>query len=118
MKAYFLIVLFFIISFFVPIRDNGVVNASNSYTSPGYHTMDVSDIGVIEVVLEGAGGGGAGNDPGFMQSGVQTDGGDGGMIEGRIDVSDFSQLQIYVGQGGQKGMQGTDGYGSGGWGRA
>ncbi|MGM0439335.1 MAG: DJ-1/PfpI family protein, partial [Patescibacteria group bacterium] len=32
--------------------------------------------------------------------------------------SDFSQLQIYVGQGGQKGMQGTDGYGSGGWGRA
>ena len=38
-----------------------MVNASNSYTSPGYHTMDVSDISIVEVVLEGAGGGGAGN---------------------------------------------------------
>ena len=115
MKKLFIISLILLLSF---LKIDYIDATTETYNSPGRYTMDVSDYNFINVELWGAGGGGAGNDPGIGQSGEQGDGGDGGYIKGGLDVSSFNTLEIYVGEGGGKGMQGTEGYGQGGWGRA
>ncbi|MFP3872591.1 MAG: metallophosphoesterase, partial [Candidatus Aenigmatarchaeota archaeon] len=66
----------------------------------------------MEVEMLGAGGGGAVN--GGDWSGGR--GGDGGKMEGVFDVSEFSELHIYVGEGGQTGDGSSTTPNPGGWG--
>ncbi len=75
------------------------------YDEPGDSiTMDVSEIDIIKVKMWGAGGGG----------GWHGSGGSGGYIEVILDVSEFDELEIWVGGAGEY-AGGSPG--PGGWGR-
>ena len=87
---------------------------NESWTTPGTYSYDVSDRSVVELTLVGAGGGGGAYDG--TDDGSATDGGAGGAIDAVVDVSEFSELQIYVGEGGGGGENATAG--AGGAGRA
>ena len=74
-----------------------------SYTGE-METIDVSNHVKIEVVMYGAGGG----------HGDDSDGGSGGYIEAVLNVSEFDQIEIWVGEGGSRGGGATFGRSSGG----
>lgn len=72
----------------------------DDFVTPGIvRTVNVSDLYVVSIELAGAGGAG----------GWSGRGGDGAYFEGEFDVTDFDELSVYVGEGGEYG-------GSGGWG--
>ena len=105
--------------FFTTYVSAGTVYMEESFSYTGSpESLDVSEYDQIEVMMTGAGGGGAGNDPGWFQSGRQEDGGDGGYLNAIFDVSEIDNLEIYVGGGGEGGEQGTNNASWGGWGRA
>ncbi|MFP3871806.1 MAG: CARDB domain-containing protein [Candidatus Natronoplasma sp.] len=66
-------------------------------------TVDVSGYSQMKVEMWGAGGGGEDGDDYYA-------GGDGGYVEALLNVSEFDELDIWVGEGGGYG-------GPGGWGR-
>lgn len=59
-------------------------------------TVDVSDVSLIKVQLEGPGGGG-GEGCRFCTS---ASGGNGGFVTTVLDVSEFDEIEIFVGEGG------------------
>jgi len=71
-------------------------------------TISVANTTHLEVELLGAGGGGP--------TGTGTRGGDGGRVQATLDVSQFDEITIWVGEGGE-GAEGSSDYGEGGWGR-
>ncbi|MFW5907091.1 MAG: InlB B-repeat-containing protein [Candidatus Natronoplasma sp.] len=80
-----------------------------SETYSGYTSVDVSEYTSIYVELEGGGGAAAYEGTATWYS----PGGDGGALEGWFDVSNFDELEIWVGEGGEY----SDNGGPGGWGR-
>ncbi|MFW6038050.1 MAG: hypothetical protein ACOC89_00745 [Candidatus Saliniplasma sp.] len=88
------------------VDENGET-VSYDYTG-SKETIDVSNYGMIEVTMEGAGGGGG------YQTGAL--GGDGGYLKAAIDVYEFDQIEIWVGEGGAY-ESSNDINATGGWGR-
>ncbi|MEF8874180.1 MAG: metallophosphoesterase, partial [Candidatus Thermoplasmatota archaeon] len=74
-------------------------------------TKSVTNITRLNIELFGAGGGGADEET----AGDGT-GGDGGYVEATLDVSDFDEIEIWVGEGGT--YEGYSEIGLGGWGRS
>jgi len=88
---------------------------TDTFTTPGSKRTWSVPPGVDEITLTVSGaGGGSVDDTGAV---FYYDGGDGGLIEdASVDVSTFSQLEIWVGEGGYGGE--TGGQQAGGWGRS
>ena len=97
----------------------GPVSGSYSTDRPGSYNIDVSDYTYIEIDLEGAGGGATHDTGGGTSHG--TVGRNGGGIFGlTLDVYDFDNITVYVGQGGGGNASGGYGFcdgGDGGTGR-
>lgn len=74
--------------------------------------IPIEDYSHMDVEMLGAGGGGAVHG-GDWTGGI---GGDGGSLEAVFDVSDFDELHLYVGEGGQTGDGSSTTINEGGWG--
>ncbi|MGM0439336.1 MAG: hypothetical protein ACQEP3_02810 [Patescibacteria group bacterium] len=97
----------------------GPVSGSYSTDRPGSYNIDVSDYTYIEIDLEG-GGGGATHDTGGGTSHGTVGRNGGGIFGLTLDVYDFDNITVYVGQGGGGNASGGYGFcdgGDGGTGR-
>ncbi|MFO8109233.1 MAG: hypothetical protein R6U17_01725 [Thermoplasmata archaeon] len=76
------------------------------------YTLNVSGLNHLNVTIWGAGGGGALTD----DIDDRGDGGDGGYIRALINVTEFNEIEVWIGEGGGAGSDGAGG--AGGWGRS
>jgi hypothetical protein len=83
------------------------------FDEPGVYEVTVTDVSAISVEVIGPGGGGGAEDT--SDTGGVADGGDGGYIHAKFNVSEFSQIQITVGSGGGGGEPGSPGAGGDGY---